>query len=68
MCGSPSPLLMLKYCMLLSVVLFEQEKTMGVVLDRPDLREKEHDAFIALPQDLQTEIMQIHHASVLKKR
>ena len=41
---------------------------MSVVFDRPDLREKEHDAFLALPQDLQTEIMQIHHASILKKR
>ena len=41
---------------------------MSVILDRPDLREKEQDAFAALPQDLQTEILQLHHAGVLKKR
>lgn len=40
---------------------------MGVVLDRPDLKEKEHDAFVALSQELQTEILQIHHSSILKR-
>lgn len=50
------------------LVLYIKEKTMSVILDRPDLREKEQDAFAALPQDLQTEILQLHHAGVLKKR
>ena len=50
------------------VLLCVQEATMSMVSDRPDLREKEHDAFVALPQELQTDIMRFHHASVLKKR
>lgn len=41
---------------------------MEVIIDRPDLREKESEAFAALPQDLQTEIVKYHHAGVLKKR
>jgi len=41
---------------------------MNVILDRPDLREKERDAFASLPQELQTEIMQIHHAEFTGKK
>lgn len=41
---------------------------MSVIVDRPDLREKEHEAFVALPQDLQTEILQLHHDADLGKR
>ena len=41
---------------------------MSVILNRPDLIEKEQEAFAALPQDLQRDIMEMHHAGVLKKR
>ena len=41
---------------------------MSMVSNRPDLREKEHDTFVALPQELQTDIMQYYHTSNLKKR
>ena len=35
---------------------------MSIILDRPDLKEKEQDAFTSLPKDLRTEILQLLHA------